>query len=243
MKRKTNKFAAAFLVGLSILLTACGTNNSGGVPSAVNGEEFGKLIQDNPSGVILDVRSEGEFSDGHLAGAKNVNWNGSTFENETKGLSKNDHVFVYCLSGGRSSSAASYLRGAGFKKVVELKGGLMAWREAKLTNETGEVTKSEGMTSDEFNAQVKTGKVLVDFNAVWCGPCKRMAPFLKEIEESMKSTIKIMSIDADENNALAAALKVDALPTLFLYQDGKVVWSHVGYISKEELIAEIEKQR
>lgn len=243
MKRKTNKFAAALLVGLSIFFTACGTNNSGGVPSSVNGEEFGKLIQDNPSAVILDVRSEGEFSEGHLTGAKNVNWNGSSFENETKGLAKQDYVFVYCLSGGRSASAASYLRGAGFKKVVELKGGLMAWREAKLTNETGEVTKGGGMTSDEFNAQIKTGKVLVDFNAVWCGPCKRMAPFMKEIEENMKSTVKVMSIDADENNALAVALKVDALPTLFLYQDGKVVWSHVGYISKEELIVEIEKQR
>lgn len=241
--KQTIIFFTATLLIVAAAFTSCNSNNQGHAPASVDGSTFGQLIEADPEAVILDVRTSGEFEGGHLANARNIDWNGNSFDEQVKGFDKNAQVFVYCLSGGRSASAAAHLRSEGFKNVTELKGGLMAWHEAKLTNESGNVEKTGGMTTEAFAAQIKTGKVLVDFNAVWCAPCKRMAPFIKEIEEDMKASLKVMSIDADENNALAIAQKVDALPTLFLYQDGKLVWTHVGYISKEELLAEINRTR
>ena len=64
--------------------------------------------------------------------AKNFDWNGEHFEHQVMGLDKTKPVFVYCLKGGRSASAASRLRDMGFKEVYELEGGTSNWQAAKL---------------------------------------------------------------------------------------------------------------
>lgn len=81
---------------------------------------------------LVDVRTAEEFAEGHLAGAKNMDWNGGHFEHQVMGLDKSKPVFVYCLRGGRSASAASKLREMGFKDVYELDGGTASWQAAKL---------------------------------------------------------------------------------------------------------------
>jgi thioredoxin 1 len=84
-----------------------------------------------PNTYLLDVRTPGEFEEGHIENAINIDWNGSTFSEQTMRIDKSKTLLVYCQKGGRSAAAASALRKEGFT-VFELKGGLSEWRSEGL---------------------------------------------------------------------------------------------------------------
>ena len=77
--------------------------------------------------------------------------------------------------------------------------------------------------------------VLVDFYADWCGPCKMLAPILKEVKEELGDAVKIVKIDVDKNQPLAAKYQVRGVPTMILYKNGKQVWRQSGVVQKEQL--------
>lgn len=77
-------------------------------------------------------------------------------------------------------------------------------------------------------------KVLVDFNAVWCGPCRMLGPILDEYQES-HDNIKIVSINVDDNSNLAKKYNVFSIPCLIVIKDGKEINRSVGLISKTEI--------
>ncbi len=77
--------------------------------------------------------------------------------------------------------------------------------------------------------------VLVDFSAEWCGPCKMMAPILKQLKDKMGEEVKIIKIDVDKNNALAAKFGIRSVPTLKLFQDGKELWTGAGVMQADQL--------
>ncbi|MEZ3518339.1 MAG: thioredoxin [Muribaculaceae bacterium] len=83
--------------------------------------------------------------------------------------------------------------------------------------------------------------VLVDFFATWCGPCQALAPVLEELHAEMGDRVKIIKIDIDENEALAAAMKVRSVPTLMIYKDGEQKWRGVGLHSRSDLKALLEQ--
>jgi thioredoxin 1 len=88
-----------------------------------------------------------------------------------------------------------------------------------------------------FSDIIGTDKmVLVDFSAEWCGPCKMMAPILKELKQKLKHELKIIKIDVDKNQVLAAKYQVRGVPTLMIFKDGKQVWRQSGVIQTNQLL-------
>ena len=93
-------------------------------------------------------------------------------------------------------------------------------------------------SSEQFNQEIKEGKVLVDFFATWCGPCKMLSPVLEEVDkEGSASGFKILKVDVDENGDIAANFGDQAVPTLILFKDGQKVDVKMGYLHKNTLLS------
>lgn len=81
--------------------------------------------------------------------------------------------------------------------------------------------------------------VLVDFFATWCGPCKMLAPVLKEVKDNLGDRIVILKIDTDKNQELASKYQIRGVPTMILFQKGKQLWRQSGLLTKQQIIDEI----
>ena len=90
---------------------------------------------------------------------------------------------------------------------------------------------------EEFNEKVSKGRVLVDFFATWCGPCKMLAPILEEIDERKEAgDLLIVKVDVDEVGVVAARFGIQSIPTLILFENGQAVKQTLGYMPKPQLL-------
>ncbi len=89
------------------------------------------------------------------------------------------------------------------------------------------------INENSFQNETLTGKVLVDFNATWCGPCRMLKPILEEFSET--TSVKVCSVDTDQNENLARNYNIYSIPCLILFENGKEVKRNIGLLSLEEL--------
>lgn len=96
----------------------------------------------------------------------------------------------------------------------------------------------EHINNDAFESQVikADAPVLVDFTAVWCGPCKMLEPILKDLADLWRGKVRILKVDVDQNPELAMRYNVMGVPTLMLFQGGNVIERLSGYQPKDRLI-------
>jgi rhodanese-related sulfurtransferase len=116
------------LIGSILLVAGCSSS-----PSAIDLSvtEFSSKVAE--AGVItLDVRTPGEYDEGHLEGAQLIDFQSGNFENEISSLDKNATYAVYCRSGNRSGQAVKVMHDAGFHNVYNLNGGVIDWANAGL---------------------------------------------------------------------------------------------------------------
>ncbi len=95
---------------------------------------------------------------------------------------------------------------------------------------------SNAVTDASFDQEVLKSDVpvLVDFHAVWCGPCKAMAPALEQVAQEMSGKVKIVKIDVDENPKVTGTYGIRAMPTLILFKSGEVAAQHTGAIVQKK---------
>lgn len=93
------------------------------------------------------------------------------------------------------------------------------------------------LSAENFENEVLNSKlpVLVDFWATWCGPCRVIAPIIEQIADEYKDSIKVGKVNVDEQGALAAAYNIDSIPTVIVFENGKIKSKAVGYRTKEQL--------
>ncbi|WP_277620019.1 thioredoxin [Rufibacter ruber] len=83
--------------------------------------------------------------------------------------------------------------------------------------------------------------VLVDFYADWCGPCKTMAPILQQVAQQFQGKLKVIKIDVDKNPAVAQQYRVQGIPTLLLFHQGKQLWRQSGVVPPQQLAQVVQQ--
>ena len=96
------------------------------------------------------------------------------------------------------------------------------------------------VNKEQFENEARKGTALVDFSAVWCGPCRMMAPVLEDISEKMAGKLGFYNVDVDEVPQLAAEFGISSIPCLVLLKDGNAVDQSIGFRPGNQIKAWIE---
>ncbi len=230
-------FSKFLILFLFLALLSCNGQSSKNIKS-IEPKAFSEQIATTPNAQIIDVRTPQEFAGGHLDNAINIDWLGDSFEINAQKLDKTKPVFVYCKTSNRSPKAAAKLEELGFKTIYNLQGGLLKWDADGFSKPTDKIV---GVCPQEFAELLNTDKkVLIDFYAEWCAPCKKMTPYLLQMQKDMVDKVVIIRLNADENPTLIKEMKILELPTLILYENKVEKWKNSGYISEEDLKKQLQ---
>lgn len=221
---------------LSIILSSCQAQTSKNI-QLLEAPAFAEKIKNTPNAQILDVRTPQEFAGDHIENAKNINWLNADFATNAATLNNTKPVFVYCKAGSRSNKAAAKLEEMGFTNIYDLQGGILKWEAAGLSKPSDKLV---GINKQQFEALLNSDKkVLVNFFAPWCAPCKKMEPFILKMQKENSAKVVIVRLNADDNKTIMKELKVEELPTLLLYENKNLKWKSSGFVSEEDLKKQI----
>lgn len=221
-----------YYLNVFVAVAACLFCTSYALAQTVNVETFDKGMHAK-NVQLFDVRTAGEYNSGHISGSLQADYtNQQEFAERVQYLDKQKPVFIYCLSGGRSSAAAKWMRENGFKEVVEMDGGIRAWKEAGKPLEG--VGPEKQLAVDDFRESIANGLILVDVGATWCPPCRAMEPVLQQFLEKHKE-VKLVKVDGGKDQEVMEAIGAKKLPTFVFYKNGKEQWRKQGIVEASEL--------
>lgn len=205
----------------------------------INAEEFNKKIT-GAQVQLLDVRTADEFKGGHIVNALQADWNNkSQFYERIQYVDKDKPVYIYCLAGSRSAAAADWMRKNGYPTIIELEGGINAWKKAGKSLEGASAEKQ--WTIYEYWARIpKNQTTLVDFGAKWCRPCVKMEPVLAELQTNKNLNFELVKVDGGIHTDVMNTLHIEPIPFFIVYKKGKEVWRKQGIVSKKELQAHLK---
>lgn len=223
-----------FFLPSLLLLVLSASKIAGQQKQVLNPTDFGRSITHKDI-QLLDVRTMEEYQDGHLANSLLADWtNRSQFKERVAALDKNKPVYTYCLSGGRSGEAAEWLLKNGFTTVYNLKGGMIAWKKEGMPVEGKQDVRQ--ISSEEYYTAIPEDRtVLVDVGAVWCPPCRKMAPVIDSLVESKDLNFHLVKIDGGSQLLLLKELGISSLPVFIVYKKGKEVWRRQGIVGAGDL--------
>jgi thioredoxin 1 len=118
------------LLFLVVLMTLVSFLGHAQTVKKLDAQNFELKMKESNQPILIDVRTPGEYAQGHLANAVLIDVNSSDFKSRVSKLDKSKPVFVYCKAGSRSSSAAGVLTDLGFKEIYDLNGGITSWQKA-----------------------------------------------------------------------------------------------------------------
>ncbi len=96
------------------------------------------------------------------------------------------------------------------------------------------------INTEEFKKEAVVGNAVIDFSAIWCGPCKMMEPVMEELSEEM-TDVNFFNVDVDENPVLAMEYGISSIPAILVLSDGEKKDMLIGFRPKAEIKADIEK--
>ncbi len=246
------KFAApmkTLIFALSvIMLFACNSVKE----ASIDATQFNEKMSNFENVQIVDVRTADEFNSGHIENAINLDVNSVVFENSLSQIYKEIPTFVYCKSGTRSQKAIEIMKKEGFKEIYKLEGGIEAWKNKQLPMTNPVVIEPKKFDPNEFDPKdnstfkeaIKGNKlVMVDFNAVWCGPCKMMKPYVEKFQDTKRDEVLVYTIDTDVYPELSSEYGISALPTIVFLKNGKELHRNVGYMPENELVDKINQYK
>lgn len=229
-----------FSIAILYVCNGCNTSKN----ETLGSKEFSEIIKQN--GVqLIDIRTPEEFSTGYIEGATNIDFYDQAFAEKMNKLDKKRPLAMYCKSEGRTKEALKMIADAGFEKIYMLKGGLLSWEHDgfKLITPKPVEPTAKSISKEEYEKLINSAKiVIIDFNATWCRPCLMLKPILDKIStEYASKNVKVVSIDVDESKALSNDLKVNEIPLLLFYKDGKLMEQMIGFNPEETIVQVIEK--
>lgn len=95
----------------------------------------------------------------------------------------------------------------------------------------------------DFDEEIKSGRVIVDFFATWCMPCKMMGQIFERMEDNLDSDVKIVKVDVDESETVSRKFGVLSIPTLVFFKDGEMFEKHVGLMQEDQVLDILEKMK
>ena len=221
-----------------VLLFSCQGQNTDIIRN-VDAVRFNQLIYQK-EGIIIDVRTSEEFQSGHLKDASNIDYYSDDFSNKINLVQRDVPIYLYCRSGGRSSSAAKKMLKLGFKEVYNLNDGISSWISEELSIVKSESELLNKKTNhavtklDIENFLINNQFSLLYISTQWCVPCKKLKPII-DVLQSDFNDINILNIDADINKNEITDFNVTSVPVIILFKNNIEIYRNIGFISKESL--------
>jgi len=213
---------------------------SGG-PAPLTPKEFKAALIKSPKALLIDLRTEKEFTAGHLQGAMNIDCNRQSYKWRVEELDTTVPVFLYCEDGKQSREAALFFRYSGFNVTYELKGGFLQWISEGMTVTPAEIVLPKELTLVEFSRILDLEHyVIVDYYIPWDINCRKMEPVIDELAIKYGAKLKIIRINTDKYKYLATEQGIEVLPTYQFFENGNLTLTLEGITKRSVFERQLE---